>query len=371
MRRALTAAVAVLALVVLPVTPASAGDPVKDREAAQARANAAAAKFARASSDLARIEQELKKLEAQTAETRGRLTGLEDQVKQVAVNAYVRGNVGEAFVFDKDLSQTARRNAMARYVTLGDTDAIDEYRSTREDLEVGSEAVRKQIEQRKSAATALQKQKASAYSELNRLAAAEKAYLAKLAAEKAEKEAAAKRAADAAAARAAAARSARAATSAPKAPAPAATPAAAPKAATPAPAKPSGVIASGDWVCPVQGPRSFSNDWGQPRSGGRRHQGTDILSPRGTPVVASVGGTVRHHNSSLGGLSYYLNGEDGNTYFGTHLSAYAASGRVSAGTVVGYIGDSGNARGTNHLHFEIHPGGGGPVNPYPTLSKYC
>ena len=370
MRRALAAAVAVLALVVLPVSPASAGDPVKDREAAQARANAAAAKFAKANSDLAKIEQELKKLESQTAETRDRLTGLEDQVKQVAVNAYVRGNVGEAFVFDKDLSQTARRNAMARYVTLGDTDAIDEYRSTREDLEVGSEAVRKQIEQRKSAAAALQKQKAAAYKELTRLAEAEKAYLAKLAAEKAAKEAAAKRAAEAAAARAARARSARAATAV-RTPAPtvAAPAAAAPKA--PAPSKPAGVIASGEWICPVQGPRSFSNDWGQPRSGGRRHQGTDILSPRGTPVVASVGGTVRHHNSSLGGLSYYLSGDDGNTYFGTHLSAYAASGRVSAGTVVGYVGDTGNARGTNHLHFEIHPGGGGPVNPYPTLSKYC
>jgi peptidoglycan LD-endopeptidase LytH len=121
----------------------------------------------------------------------------------------------------------------------------------------------------------------------------------------------------------------------------------------------------------VQGPRSFSNDWGQPRSGGRRHQGNDILSPRGTPVVASVSGTVKHHNSSLGGLSYYLAGDDGITYFGTHLSAYAASGRVAAGTVVGYVGDSGNARGTNHLHFEMHPGGGGAVNPYPTLSKYC
>ncbi len=126
-------------------------------------------------------------------------------------------------------------------------------------------------------------------------------------------------------------------------------------------------------MCPVQGPRAFSNDWGQPRSGGRRHQGNDILSPRGTPVVASVSGTVRGHNSSLGGISYYLKGDDGNTYFGTHLDSLSgASGRVAQGAVLGTVGDSGNARGgPTHLHFEIHPGGGAPVNPYPTLSQYC
>jgi murein DD-endopeptidase MepM/ murein hydrolase activator NlpD len=357
MRRALAAAFAALALLVVPVVPASAADPVKDRQAAQARANAAAARFAKAESSLATIERELKELEAKTSETKARLTGLEGEVKQVAVNAYIRGNVGDAFVFDKDLSQTARRNAMARFVTLGDTDAIDEYRSTRQDLEVGSEAVKKQVEQRRAAAAKLREQKAAAYKELTRLAAAEKAYLAKVAAEKAAAEQ------RAAAARAAASRTASAARAA-AAPTTATKPAA-------APSRPSGVIASGDWICPVQGPRSFSNDWGQPRSGGRRHQGNDILSPRGTPVVASVSGTVKHHNSSLGGLSYYLSGDDGITYFGTHLSAYAASGRVAAGTVVGYVGDSGNARGTPHLHFEMHPGGGGAVNPYPTLSKYC
>jgi len=126
-------------------------------------------------------------------------------------------------------------------------------------------------------------------------------------------------------------------------------------------------------MCPVQGPRAFTNDWGQPRSGGRTHKGTDILAPRGTPVVASVSGTVRGHNSRLGGISYYLHGDDGNTYFGTHLQSLSgASGRVSQGTVLGYVGNTGNARGgPTHLHFEIHPGGGRAVNPYPTLRQHC
>jgi murein DD-endopeptidase MepM/ murein hydrolase activator NlpD len=346
MRRATAAAVAALALLVWFAPPASAGDPVKDRQAAQARANAAAARFARATTELAKVERDLATLQAKTAATRDRLSVLEGQVKLVAVNSYVRGNLGDQLVFDPDLSKTARRNAMVRFANDTDRSAIDQYRAARQDLEVGSDSVRKQLEERKSAAAALRKQRQAAYGELTRLQAAEKAYLAKVAAEKA---AAAKRAAGAKASRAA------------------------PVVVTPAAkaGRPSGVIATGDWICPVQGPHSFSDDFGQPRSGGRTHEGNDILNPRGTPIVASVSGTVSFHNSSLGGLSYYLHGDDGNTYFGTHLGSYAQDGRVSAGTVVGYNGDSGNARGTPHLHFEIHPGGGSPVDPYPTLVKYC
>ena len=353
MRRALVACAAVLALVLALAAPASAGDPTKDRKAAQERANAAAARFSKAASQLARVEAEVNELEAKARENEARVAGLQGQVKAVAVNAYVRGNA-TAFTFDSDLSRTARTQALARYVTLGNTDALDEFRAAREDLDVGQAALTKQLEQRKAAAAKLRKDQKAAYAELERLAKVEKAYLAKIEAEK-----------QAAARRAAAARQASRNTR-------AAAASAAPTSGTSGTSgRVSGVIASGSWVCPVQGPRSFSNDYGMPRSGGRRHQGNDILSPRGTPVVASVSGNVKHHNSSLGGLSYYLAGDDGNTYFGTHLSAFAASGRVSAGTVVGYVGDSGNARGTPHLHFEIHPGGGGPVNPYPTLSRYC
>ncbi len=123
----------------------------------------------------------------------------------------------------------------------------------------------------------------------------------------------------------------------------------------------------------MQGPHSFSDDFGAPRSGGRTHQGNDILAPRGTPVVASVAGVASENHSSLGGNSYFLHGVDGNTYFGAHLDSYTGSwGSVAAGTVLGYVGDTGDAKGgPTHLHFEIHPGGGAAVDPYPTLVKYC
>ena len=97
-----------------------------------------------------------------------------------------------------------------------------------------------------------------------------------------------------------------------------------------------------------------------------------MFAARGTPIVAHVSGEVRHSNSSLGGLQYYLYGDDGNRYFGSHLDSFAASGRVEAGTVIGYVGNTGNARWTSpHLHFEYHPGGGAAVNPTPFVRERC
>jgi len=133
-------------------------------------------------------------------------------------------------------------------------------------------------------------------------------------------------------------------------------------------------LAIGAMFCPVDGGGlHFTNTWGAARSGGRAHKGVDMLAARGTPTVAPVSGEVVHRGSSLGGLSWYVYGDNGNTYYGTHLSGYENQGVgwVEAGTVIGYVGDTGNARGTPHLHFEIHPGGGSPVNPYPYVAEAC
>jgi peptidoglycan LD-endopeptidase LytH len=121
-------------------------------------------------------------------------------------------------------------------------------------------------------------------------------------------------------------------------------------------------------LCPVQGASAWGDTWGAPRSGGRRHQGVDMLAPTGTPLQAVVSGTVSHGRNTLGGVVLALFGDNGNRYYYAHLSGYeGVPGRVEPGQVIGYMGDSGNATGIPHLHFEIHPGGGLPVNPTPSV----
>ena len=128
------------------------------------------------------------------------------------------------------------------------------------------------------------------------------------------------------------------------------------------------------WLCPVQGGRvDFSDGWGDPRAGGRRHLGVDLFAFRGTRVVASVSGTIMHRSGSRAGLAYLLRGDDGHTYYGAHLQTLVAKpGRINRGALIGTVGSSGNAHGTTpHLHFELHVGGGGPVNPIHTVKRWC
>jgi septal ring factor EnvC (AmiA/AmiB activator) len=127
------------------------------------------------------------------------------------------------------------------------------------------------------------------------------------------------------------------------------------------------------FVFPVDGAHSFRDNWGDYRSAGGWHLGIDISAARGTPLVAVVSGTILiTPYDSISGLKVWLYGDNGTKYFYCHLEAIAdgISGGVSvrAGQVVGYNGDSGNASGGPcHLHFQMHPGGGSPVNPYYVL----
>ena len=127
-------------------------------------------------------------------------------------------------------------------------------------------------------------------------------------------------------------------------------------------------------VCPVDGPNSFIDSWGYPRPGGRSHEGTDVMAAFGTPVVAVIGGTVTYagYGDSAGNW-IVLSGNDGNSYWYMHnRENLVTGGPVKAGELIATVGDTGNAiGGPPHVHFEYHPGGGGPVNPYPILTGPC
>ena len=129
------------------------------------------------------------------------------------------------------------------------------------------------------------------------------------------------------------------------------------------------------FICPVLGGASFIDSWGFPRSGGRRHKGVDMFAARGTPVVAVVDGRIKFSSNSLGGRSTHLYSANGTVYYYTHLDGHPgniSSGQtVAKGTIVGFVGNSGNARYTSpHNHFEIRPNGRA-VNPYPTVRSAC
>lgn len=129
---------------------------------------------------------------------------------------------------------------------------------------------------------------------------------------------------------------------------------------------------AGGFRCPFDRRVWFQNDWGFSRKGGRAHEGTDLFADRGTPVFAPTSGTVHQVTGARGGLQFTLTGDDGFVYIGSHLHTFGKAGRVAAGDVLGTVGTSGSAAGTPpHLHLEIHPGGIGPVNPYPTLQEAC
>lgn len=128
---------------------------------------------------------------------------------------------------------------------------------------------------------------------------------------------------------------------------------------------------------PVAGEANYSHDWWYPRfgPGWRLHMGTDIFAAMGTPVRAPSDGRIRISNSNLGGLAVYVVQGDGTYWYLAHLSGIAEGivegSTVTVGQVVGFVGDSGNARGGSpHVHAEYHPGGGSAVDPKAILDQY-
>jgi Peptidase family M23 len=142
-------------------------------------------------------------------------------------------------------------------------------------------------------------------------------------------------------------------------------------------------------IFPVVAQVNYVDDFGSPRGSGV-HQGNDLMSAKRSPAVAAEAGTVKYWTTSrAAGCMLYLYGESGTVYYYIHLNndvtlrndnrgkcvrgvAYVVKNgaRVAAGQQIAYVGDSGDANGgAPHLHFEVHPGGGRAVSPYPYLQK--
>jgi len=142
-------------------------------------------------------------------------------------------------------------------------------------------------------------------------------------------------------------------------------------------------------VCPVDDPRVFGDGFGAPRYAGgfHLHAGNDLVSNYGTPIRAPFDGVAKRSYNALGGNSEYVYGASGYVY-NAHLDHYSenSDGPVQAGDIMGYVGDTGDAIGTPHDHFEWHPNSvpsnwpasyygytviGSAVNPYPVLVDVC
>lgn len=143
------------------------------------------------------------------------------------------------------------------------------------------------------------------------------------------------------------------------------------KAKPPAPPSTEGVELD---VFPVEAVCGYVDTWHAPRGSGRLHVGTDIISAGGKLLYAVVDGEISKiyydYPGALAGNGLRV-AEDNGTYFTyLHLSSFApgieVGTKVKAGDVIGYVGSTGSSA-TPHLHFEIHPNGGEPVNPYPFL----
>jgi peptidoglycan LD-endopeptidase LytH len=349
-------AVAVAVAVAFLPSAARADDPLADAEArvenARRAASEAAARYEEAQSHFYTLEREIGRTRADLDELQREIDVLVALARNRALEAYVSdpGISLDDLVEGDDVLDAARRTEFLDRVNAVGDEAVDQLSLMTEELDVRERRLEQEIDRQRKIQESLRAEEASLRDSLAQAQAAERELRIRIAAER---RAAANRA-----------RLARAqsvldgddgddglgATS----------------------GESGVIIGGGAWACLAPG-SAFGDSFGAPRSGGRSHQGVDMMASRGSPLVAVVGGSISQSTSNLGGNQVWLHGNDGNTYFYAHLDSYVGGSRsVALGELIGRVGDTGNARGgPTHLHFEIHPGGGSAVNPYPTVAAHC
>jgi len=431
-RLARTAWLACFLLATLPIAIARADSGQTSEQVAQEilrlqdKADAAAQEFSELDTETLTLAGQVAEGQAALDQAAANFNAMQSALTAVAVNRFMGGGVSEGGLLGENPVLGLQMDALAN-IAIGAGDAnLDDFETLQTDLENKQASLTALQDRNEKAKTKLAQKQQNLDNQLEQLAAlrvrlkdaeVKQAYDEQVAARRAaEKEAADRAAAKAADDAAASARAASAATAPSSAggngatntttkPAgsgatPAAatvTPIAAPAASaapsttsndssgsdntdnteapapttTEAPSHPAPVLIGGDWFCPIAGPNAFGHSFGDPRPGGRIHQGVDMMSPYGTPLVAVVAGFAQMKTNSLGGTVVGLKAANGDYYYYAHLSSWEGPSReVQAGDVIGYVGHTGDTS-VDHLHFEIHPGGGAAVDPYDTLRAHC
>jgi murein DD-endopeptidase MepM/ murein hydrolase activator NlpD len=347
----LLVAATLLALLAVPLLGGSAAgeESLADLKARmadiQGDLDAATTRIEELRTDQDELQDRLEAIGVEIGDLEGTQARLEDRVVEAAGNLYRAGrsDMLEALLTAESFAELSSRAEVLSRVSQRDTTAFIEYSRTEDrlnaltdELEAKSDELQETRENLADESERLQglfEQVSADYDELKRKLAA-------------------------AAAAAAAAQ------------APESAPVASSTAA--APSSPSYYGSTDGMACPVAGAVSFVDSWGAPRAG-HTHVGVDMMAAYGTPVVAIVDGTITmsSYGSSAGNWQI-LSGDDGNGYWYMHNQQNIVnSGHVRAGQQIATVGDTGNAAGTPHLHFEYHPGGGAPVNPYPLVAGIC
>jgi murein DD-endopeptidase MepM/ murein hydrolase activator NlpD len=376
-----TACVVALSLILaVLVTPRALGaaDPLAEAQAriteAQRAADDAAAAYGAAETEYYTLQAEIDRTERDVARLRDESARLLDVVRQRAIVAYIgRGSESLDGLLDdaSDAIEIGRRAVLLDGANAHSQSALDLYRATTEDLDVRESELRGQLEGQEQALEMLRARQDEVQANLEEAQRARDELRVRLERERRASEFAARVRAAQAAARA-------------NRPPPAAVP------GDPEPSDPPDdgggdgggdggdgrgrIIGSGDWVCPVQGPVSFSDTWGSPRPNGRTHKGVDMFAALGTPLVAVEAGSVWYQGDPAGGNAAYVDAPDGTTYYYAHMDEYVGGARsVATGEVIGTVGNTGTSSAPPHLHFEIRLGGanGTKINPYPTVAAHC
>lgn len=337
LRGALASLMLAMAMVPLATPQAAGGESLKELQARmdslQAELNAAQSKIEELRTEQDLVHHRMEESEARMKTLKVRQTKLRSTVVARAQELYMNGNTEmlEAFFGSDDIGDLMDKTEVLSQVSLGDSSSFVALARSRAQLAQLEEQWAADSERLKDATARLAEENDLLQSRFEEVSAEYERLKAALA----------KQAAPAPPARVAAA---------------------------PAPV----VRSTGGMTCPVAGATSFIDSWGAPRSG-HTHQGVDMMGAYGTPLVAITSGTITLSDyGDSAGYWQILSGDDGHQYWYMHNQRNIVNGgHVSAGQQIATLGDTGNAAGTPHLHFEYHPGGGSAINPYPLVASLC